>query len=363
MTKVKTPDEFFNSLSADESVDVKKESVDDLLKEEFGEEVSGTEIELDIKDEEDVEETAKADSSEEEEAEEAGKDDEGSEGQEGSVDDELFEFESESDGEEAFNISSIAKEIGLSEEVKDKESFVNSYKKSLEKAKEDALADIPEKLREAIEFSKQGGDYNLLLEAGSIDYDKTSSKDLVKASVQKYFKDDDGNLDKEALEEWFESKSKAEINIMGDQIREKMKFEQTQKINSIKESLSKEKEKSNAALKEYISRMDSIGGVKLGSAEKEALYNDTVAGVAIREMFYGEDGKISQKKLAENLFKVRKFEKAIYLAKANAKTDGKREVLSKVTNSTVKKPAGVTKSETKNISPLESFYNILANKS
>lgn len=353
--KVKTPDEFFNSLTSD-TVEQKAEvSVDDLIKEEFGDEASGTEIELQEEEvKEDVKTTTETDGSEEEETEETSEVNENK--------DELFEFEDENKDEVTFDFASIAKEIGLPDEVKDKDSFVSTYRKSLEKAKEDALADLPESLKEAVEFAKQGGDYKSLLEVSSIDYDKTSSVEIVKASVHKYFKNEDGSLDTEALNDWFDSKSKAEINIMGDQIREKLKFEQSQKLSSIREGLNKEKEKSNQALKEYINKIEAIGGVKLNSYEKDSLYNDTVAGVAIREMFYGEDGKISQKKLAENLFKVRKFEKAVHLAKSNAKTEGKREVLNRATNSTVKKAPGVTKSDTKPVSPLDAFYSMLTNK-
>lgn len=357
MTKVKTPEDFFNSLSSDiNERDSKVETgtvVEDTtidLEEELEEESEDQETE---NEEEDVEiEETEADSPEEEEVEETEQVDE--------EEDEVLEFEEEESEKSISNVSELAKELGW-EDVKDTKSFVDKFKEEVRKAQEDAFEGIPDNLREAVRFAQEGGDFMAILDATSVDYSSVSNRDLVAASVEKYFKLEDGTIDEEGLEEWLDSKGKAEIAIMGDQIRSQAESEKQAKINAIKANAQREKETSNRLLKESLEKIDSIGGVKIKQSDRDQLYNDTVSGAAIEEMFY-ENGKMSQRKLAENLFKVRKFDKAIHLAKGAAKTEGKREVLSRATNSTVKKTGTAPKPEIKQSSPMDMFYEMVTKR-
>lgn len=360
MTKVKTPDDFFNSLTKDiEERDSNVETgtvVEDTVVDEFdeAEEVDSEEEEFEQEEqtqEEDVEaEETNDDDSQEEENEEAEQVDEN----------EVLEFDEETQESEDLNVLAIAKELGW-EDVKDTKSFVSKYKEQVSKAQEDAFEGIPDELKEAVKFAKEGGDFMAILDVTSVDYSSVSNKDLVAASVEKYFKLDDGTVDEESLQEWIDSKGKAEIAIMADQIRSQAESDKVAKINAIKANALREKELSNKLLKEELERIDVIGGVKIKQSDRDQLYSDTVSGAAIQELFY-ENGKISQKKLAENLFKVRKFDKAIQLAKNSAKTEGKREVLSKATNSTVAKKGSAPKPEIKQQSPMDMFYEMISKR-
>lgn len=360
MSKVKSPEDFFNSLSTDieerdkafdsEEVETGTEVEDTTVEEEIELEDEVDEVEEETETEEEdveIEETDEESESEEEEAEEAEQEDE-----EG-----LLEFEEEAPEED---VSSVAKELGF-EGVKSAKDLKDKFEQKLKEAQEDAFEGIPDNLREAVRFAKEGGDFMAILDVTSADYDKIPNKDLVAASVEKYFTLEDGTIDEEGLQEWMDGKSKAEIAMMGDQIRQQAKSEQSAKIDAIKRSAAAEKEKSNKLLKESLERIDAIGGVKIKQSDKDELYSDTVSGQAMEELFY-ENGKISQRKLAENLFKVRKFDKAIAIAKNSAKTEGKREVLAKATNSTVKKKGSAPKAEVKKQSPMDMFYDMVTKR-
>lgn len=359
MAKVQTPEDFFNSLSTDietrdqeieTGTEVELEEEKELVDEDV--DLEDEEIEEETEQEEDVEtEESEADDTEEEEVEETEQIDEDEE-------DEVLEFEE--DESEDIDTASIAKQLGW-EDVKDSKSFVDKYKQEIEKAKKDAFEGLPDNLKEAVEFAKEGGDFMAILDATSVNYDEVSSKDLVRANAEKYFKNEDGSIDDEALEEWLDTKSNAEVLMMGDQIRNQLKADRDVKVAQIKQRSAEEKAKSNRLLKEEIEKIDTIAGVKLRQSDKESLYNDTVSGMAMEELFY-ENGKLSQSKLAQNLFKVRKFDKAIALAKATSKNEGKREVISKATNSTVKKTGQAPKPEIKKQSPMDMFYEMVSKK-
>lgn len=261
---------------------------------------------------------------------------------------------------EEVDYSKLATELGF-EGVKNKEQLLQKYKSDLEKAKEDALSGLPENLKEAINFAKEGGDFMAVLEVGSIDYDKVSNLELVEAKYNRYFLDEEGKFDKESFDDWVAQEGKAKINMLADQIREQEKTFQKAKIDSIRLKAKAEQDRLNAELKTELSRIDSIGGVKLTQAQKDKMYDDTVSGIAMEELFY-EGGKISNKKLAENLFKVRMFEKAIHIAKTSSKNEGKREVISKATNASVQRRAERPQAEVKKMSPMDQFFEHIKNK-
>lgn len=353
MAKVKSNEEFFSSFGGE------TEEVVNEVQETENEEVEVSEDEV----EEEVEDQVELEDSEEESEVEVEVEDEvvnESEEEEVTEDEDgiLLDNEELESAEEA-NIETVSKELGF-EGVTSKADFINKYNEAIEKARGDAFAGIPDSLKEAVAFAKEGGDFMSILSEASNDYDSMSNAELVRASAERYFTED-GVLDEEGLQEWFESKSKAEINMNGDQIRNQLKQEQGAKIAQIKEKAEREKSASRVELKKHIDSLQSIGGVKVRTSDREKLYNDTVTGLAMEEMFY-ENGKISERKLAENLFRIRSFDKAIALAKNSSKTDGKREVISKATNSQIKRPATKPAAEKIKVNPMDVFFDTVKNR-
>ncbi len=355
MAKVKTSEEFFNEFLApvEPTPEVpvveneKVEQVEDVHEEEI-------ELEGSVDQESDEEVTT--------EAEESSDNEEADGGEEKQVEDEdgIIFVDDEQEVVEEVDYVKLSRELGF-EGIKNKDQFLQKYNTDVAKAKEDALEGLPTTLQEAIKFSRDGGDFMAILDASSIDYDKVPNLELVEAKYQKYFKDENGSFDRESFEDWVAGEGKAKINMLADQIRTQEKQIQTAKIDSIKQKTAQDREKLNAELKSELDRIDSIGGVKLTQAQKDSMYRDTVSGLATEELFY-EGGKISNKKVAQNLFKVRMFDKAIQIAKTSAKNEGKRDVISRATNASVQRRADRPTAEIKKVSPMDQFYEILTSK-
>lgn len=352
MTKVKTPEEFFKEFTS-ETVEktveqVKEEQVEAVKDEEQELDIEGADVEEGDEEVSEKKEVVENDAVEEET------------GEEDEVSDGIVFVDEEQEVQEEPDYVKIASELGF-EGIKTKDQLIEKYKKDLVKAKEDALEDIPENLKEAVKFAREGGDFMEILEIGSIDYDKVSNLDLIEAKYHKYFLDEKGEFDKDSFTEWVENEGKAKINMLADQIRNEEKSIQQSKLQYVKNKAIEEKNRMNAELKSELERIDSVGGVRLTQSQKDSMYRDTVSGVAMEELFY-EGGKISNKKVAQNLFKVRMFDKAIQLAKTSSRNDGKRDVINKATNANVKRRAEKPVAEIKKVDPLDQFFSILKNK-
>lgn len=355
MPNFKSTEDFFKDLTSNvEPVN------EDIVNKDVNEEIDLTLEDQENVQEEDADGGAEFEEGAQEESEKEEVTEDGAEEQEEVDEDGIIFAEDEQEVEEEPDYSKVALDLGF-EGVKNKEQLVSKYQEDLQKAKEDALDGLPDNLKEAVKFAKEGGDFMAMLEVSSIDYDKVSNLDLIEAKYHKYFLDEDGKFDKESFNDWIEQEGKAKINMLADQIREQEKSFQRAKLDSVREKARLEKERLNSELKTELSRIDSIGGVKLTQAQKDKMYNDTVSGIAMEELFY-EGGKISNKKLAENLFKVRMFEKAIHIAKTGAKNEGKREVINKATNANVQRRADRPKAEIKKISPMDQFFEHIKNK-
>jgi hypothetical protein len=352
MTKVKTTEDFLNDFVGDVvKQPVKVETVEEV---EDSLELDGDPVKEEVKTEQEDE------ASKEEDAETGDEEspEEDSSQEEETEDGLIFDDEEEELVEPSYE--ELAKELGF-KDVKNKSQLIESYKKSVDKAKEDALADLPAELKEAVEFAKEGGDFKAILELNSVDYDKVSNKALVEASVQKYFLDEEGNLDRDELNDWVAGLSKAELNMRADEIRNGMKRDQKMKIDGLREKARTEKQELNSKLKSELDKIESIGGVKVRPSDREKIYQDTVSGLAMEELFY-EGGKMSSKKVAENLFKVRMFDKAIHVAKTSSRNEGKRDVIDRITNAEVKRKSDKPLAQVERQSPLDQFYEMLKNK-
>lgn len=354
MAKVKTSDEFFAEFIA--PVEKPETKVEEIVEKEIvidesdnaEEEIETSELSIEESSEEKPKETEESEDVSQEEGEEE-------------VDDDGIVFaDDDIEVVEEPDYVKLSQDLGF-EGIKNKAQLIEKYKKDVDQAKEDALEGLPDNLKEAVLFAKEGGDFMEILNISSIDYDKVSNRELLEAKYHKYFVDEDGKFDKDSFEEWIDSEGKAKSNMLADQIRSEQKASQRSKLASVREKAIREKEKLNSELKTELDRIDSIGGVKLSQSQKDSMYRDTVSGIAMEELFY-DNGKISNKKLAQNLFKVRMFDKAIQIAKTSSKNEGKRSVISRATNASVQRKAERPAAEIKIVSPMDQFFESLKNK-
>lgn len=297
------------------------------------------------------EEYEESEESEEElvEIEDAGEDVSGEEEDEASEDEEVSEEEIEVEEVEdvlsfeddekpvSEDLTELAKELGF-ETVKSKSEVLEEIKR-LKELKE-LQKEVPEDLSEAISIAKKGGNYLEYLGLAKVNYDEYSNRDLVEASMEKYYivTDEKGNqvVDEDSLAEFMDSKSPQEINMLGDNIRENLKRKQDEaKQSFIRQQEAKVNER-NSKIKSVLDSTSVIAGVKISDPEKQTLYRDIIQSDLSGAIFKGEDGNVSPQKLVENYFKIKYFDKVLQVAKNKSVTDGKKDVIKRLTNSNIK---------------------------
>jgi hypothetical protein len=340
MTQVGNLDDFLKSMVSDlEDPGTEKQVKPVNTQEDEDETIEiGEEEEADTEeaDEEESDESLTVEEGEGEEIE--GGEEEVETGTEVELDDsdsDLLEFESE---EEAPTVSeelkALSNDLGFGE-IKSKEEFLEKAKAL--KQLQELQKDVPSDLAEALKVAKDGGDYRELLQITSIDYDSYSNKELVEASMEKYFKREDGSVDEESLLDYVESKSPAEINMLGDQVRDSLKAKQSQRKAAFEQSIAQKKAQENQKIKSYLDKVNSIAGVKLTSIDKEVLMSEISSGSIIDKISKNEQGETDAQKLVENMFKIKYFDKVLNIAKTKSVNQGKKEVIKKLTNSNVSK--------------------------
>lgn len=329
MEKVaKNQEDFFKSMVEDLEGEAPKT---ETKTEESYEESEESEIDI----------TESDDGSEDESGEEENEGDE-SEGegeeeeQEIEIEEDLLSFEKEEDPISQ-DLTELAKELGF-ESVKSKGEVLEEIKR-LKELKE-LNKDVPEDLAEAIKLSKQGGNYLEYLGLASVNYDEYANRDLVEASMEKYYivTDSAGNkvVDEDALAEFMDSKSPQEINMLGDNIRDTLKRKQDDAKAIFKRDAEAKVQEKNSKIKSVLDATTSIAGVKISDPEKQTLYRDIIQSDLSGAIFKGADGNTDPAKLVENYFKIKYFDKVLQVAKSKASTDGKKDVIKKLTNSNIR---------------------------
>ena len=273
----------------------------------------------------------------------------------------LLSFEKE-ESPVSEDLTELAKELGF-ESVKSKGEVIEEIKR-LKELKE-LQKDVPEDLSEAIKLAKQGGNYLEYLGVATVNYDEYSNRDLVEASMEKYYIVTDAAgqkvIDEDALAEFMDSKSPQEINMLGDNIRDTLKGKQeSAKAIYRREAEAKVQEK-NSQIKSVLDSVSSIAGVKISDPEKQTLYRDIIQSDLSGAIFKGEDGKANPQKIVENYFKIKYFDKVLQVAKSKSATDGKKDVIKRLTNSNVKTTKKSTSpvSGNKTVSALDSYLQQL----
>lgn len=343
MTQVGNLDDFLKSMVSDLEDSETQKKVEPVNTQEDEDETIeiGEEEEADSTEGAEQEELDSEDAAEEGEGEEDSGSEEEEEVETGTdielddSDSDLLEFESD---EEIPTVSdelkSLSNDLGFGE-IKSKEEFLEKAK-ALQQLQE-LQKDVPSELAEALKVAKDGGDYREFLQISSVDYDSYSNKELVEASMEKYFKREDGSVDEDALLDYVESKSPAEINMLGDQVRDSLKAKQSQKKAAFEQSIANKKAQENQKIKSYLDKVNSIAGVKLTSVDKEVLMSEISSGSIMDKISKNEQGETDAQKLVENMFKIKYFDKVLNIAKTKSANQGKKEVIKKLTNSNVSK--------------------------
>ena len=217
----------------------------------------------------------------------------------------------------------LAKELGF--EVDSKDAL-------LSKIKSQALEDLPDELKGAIELAKKDGDYKEYLGLASQDFSDVDPETFYISSIEKYFKDESGQVDQEALRDYVESQDDIQIKMQGEKIKKQYLLEQKQKIEDKKQSYIKAQEQKNQEINQAVSSINSVAGFKLNQASKNAIEKDLRSGNA-HVVTVG--GKTDWKKTAEFHAMGKYAEKMIGYIRSSARNEGAASVIKESSNVTV----------------------------
>jgi len=303
-------------------------------------------------------------------------DQDGDKEQKEEVEEEDFSFEDwdqvEVDDEEevkteSVDYSSIAKELGF-DDVTDKDAFTAKISEMREqlnefKSKSETFSEIPEDLKGAIDLYKKGGDYLSYLGVSSQDYTGYSNEDLVANSLAKHFTDSEGNLDKEALDEYISEMSEKDIKIRGAEIRERLTENQKNQKLQLERQAEQSRNEQKKQLKSALDKIEDVDGFKIGPAHKKQIYDKVMEGSMLKDLFYNKSGELDYSKVASVYFRELNRSKINKYLETKIKNATKKEVWRSTTNTQLDKPTSkpdVTSSQKK--SPMDVYFEHYSKK-
>lgn len=242
-----------------------------------------------------------------------------------------------------FDFNSFVKDIGFEESEPEK---VKQRIKELT-SKPSELEGLPEPLKKAIEFAKQGADYLSYLKINSVDYGKL---DPVQVYEQKLFadvKEMNPNATPEQLNEAFSDELSKTSQVVkyqqGKLIRDQYVAYQRQQeqeydraVQSELQTKAAKKAEADAKLIATVEGLSEIGGLKLKANHKQDMVEAIRTGRMQKELFFNEKGEYDYKNMAEVYFLKKNLDKILNHISKTTQTKAKKEVLDDLQNAQIK---------------------------
>jgi len=208
------------------------------------------------------------------------------------------------------------------------------YKQKVEElSKEPQFAD--ERLAQANEIAKNGGDYQEFLGLSQTDWSLVGDDELIAAIQLKSVFGDDA----ESMKKYMADMDPVQKRLQADQIRSQLNQEQQQAMNKIKQDAAKKRIDTDAKIRSSLDSTDSLYGVKLTAAKKKSLYNELTTGNFMNDLFY-TDGKPDFKRMVENAYLLSNIKEIMKVNISNATNKGKKEVFDEASNPQVRSNNG-----------------------
>lgn len=251
-----------------------------------------------------------------------------------SNEEELIEFEEDSSTSEAALDESVIFQTKLKESFgdlvgEDIQEFINSVKEKLSKKEEDALQNIPEDLRKAIELVKDGVDYKEYLKIDNVNYDAFSDADLYGNSVISLFTNQDGTIDQEGLQSHLDSLSDIQLKIEGSKIRNYLKTQQEFTKNKLVNEAKEAKNIKEKNINDAVSSLNSVLNFKVNPYQKEKIKAKLLTSDL---SIFTSNGKVDYKTAAEAVFKLENFDKIVNYLKTSTANETKKQILDPLIN-------------------------------
>lgn len=269
--------------------------------------------------------------------------------------------------EPTFDFTELGNAIG-DETIKSKEDVVNKVKAlqeqlvQLEKQKESQLEGIPENLQKAIELAKSGGDYLEYLGISTVDYSQVDPVELYEYEVTQAFTDANGNVDEDKVVEYLDNLSDVDKELRGRQLQKQFIADQKNRADQLAAQAAQKKVESDARLQATLDTIDNVAGFKLKASHKKTIYDDITSGKLFKELFYDKNGQYDFKKVVENSFKAKNFDKIQNFYKQQVRSATKKEIINDLSNSTVNRPPQQTVVTPKKVDPMTAWIESLKPK-
>lgn len=263
----------------------------------------------------------------------------------------------------AFDLTSFFKEAGI--EAKTKEEFVAKYKETISKQTEDPFKGLPDNLRKAVDFAKQGGDFLQMLKINQIDYSQIDPVVLYEQSVKSQIKD------QAKAKEYLDSMSPLAKEMEGERLKnQSIQWQQSQEaqiLNDLQAKATQElvrKAENETRLRETVSKVDNIDGFKVKQGEKDKFIKEVLDGSLSKELFMDEKGNFDYNKMLKVRFLTKNFDAIKKHYGSKIATQTKREVIEGLTNSELQTSAERPNSgaENKSTNPLDGWMKNEAEK-
>lgn len=218
----------------------------------------------------------------------------------------------------------------------DPDEFFNTVKDKLSKQEEDALLNVPEDLKKAIELSKEGVNYKEYLKVSNVDYDGFSDTDLYANSIANFFKDPNGQIDEAKLQEHVDSLSDIQLQLEGSKIRTSLKQQQTMLQQQLVHEAATKKAEKERSVSSAVAELNSVMNFKVNPYQKEKIKSKLLNSDL---SMFTSNGKVNYKEAAESLFKIENFDKIVNYLKTSTANTVKKQILEPLVNAEVRSNA------------------------
>jgi len=187
-------------------------------------------------------------------------------------------------------------------------------------------------LKEANELARQGGDWQQYLAISEVDYDALPDATLVLYDVRASMGEDDANA-------FVEEMTEAQLKFHADKVRRDFKSKQGAEKEKIKTQAKEYQQWFDTSVEQAVKSVSAVGGVKIPEQSRTKIakllttYNQGVNATEFNaKYFLNEKGQPDFKKMSEVAYKLEMFDAIVDVAKKNAKTEGKKELMKTITN-------------------------------
>lgn len=233
--------------------------------------------------------------------------------------------------------------------------------KELEAETAKAFEGVPASLKEAIDIAKKGGDWYSFVENSLLDVTKLDPIDLFEQEYERQeaakYRNPDGTIDYEKLDEAMDSIPDAIKSMQGNQIKNSLYMQQQQKKQQLVQQAQQSQEVFNMQLTEAVKELPSYFpqdtfGIAVESKHVSSLYDGIASNKLIQKHLGNIDPSVLSKLDAKKLIKtlaMAEWGAGISKAQYNrGLVSGKKELLEKAQNPQINAPSRSAEPEVTN---------------